>query len=87
MFEECDSSKRRSSLIYNKSVRHEPHVCDTSDTSATWVQHECNTSETRDTSATQVRHEYYMNNTSATQVLHEGHEWKIIILITTLVKT
>ena len=48
--------------------------------SAGHEQHECDTSYTNATLATRVRHECYTNDTSATQ-------WKILILITTRVKT
>ena len=64
-----------SSLIYNTSSRHEWHECDTS---ATRMRHEC------DTNATQARHECYTNDTSVTRV---RHEWTILILIATRVKT
>ena len=58
----------RSSLIYNTSVRHEQHECDTSDTNATRAQHEGQEWDTSDTSATQIQHECYTNDTSATLV-------------------
>ena len=61
------------SLIYNASARHEQHECDTSDTNATWVRHK--------------RHEWNTSDTSATQTTKVWHEWKILILITTEVKT
>ena len=50
-------------------------------TSARHEQHEC---DTNDTSATRVRRERHECDTSATRVLHE---WEILILITTIVKT
>ena len=45
------------------------------------MQHKCNTI---DASVIQVRQECYTNDTSVTQILHKQ---KILILITTLVKT
>ena len=86
--------KIRSSLIYNTSIRHEQHECNEN---ATRVQHECNTSNT---SATRVKHEQRECNTSATRILRKRneydtsatrttqvwHEWKVLTLITTLVK-
>ena len=39
------------------------------------------------TSTTRVRHKRHMNDTSAIRALHKRHEWKILILITTRVKT
>ena len=50
-------------------------------TSARHEQHECDTSET---DVTQVR---YKSDTSATRTARVQNEWKILILITTRVKT
>ena len=63
----------RSSLIYNTSARYERHE-----------RHECNTNATL---ATRARHERQMCDTSATITTRVQHEWKILMLITTRVKT
>ena len=86
---------QRSSLIYNTSVRHEQHECNTSVTNATWVRHEWdwnNTSAIRvrhecNMSATRMLHERYECDANATRTTRVRHEWKILILITTRVKT
>ena len=67
------SKKGGSSLIYNTSVRHE--------------RHECDTSNKRATLATRVRHEKHECYTSATRTTRIRHEWKKLILIATRVKT
>ena len=69
-----------STLIYNSSIRHEWHECDTSDTNVT----RCNTSDMIETRATQVVHDC---DTSATRTTRVRHEWKILILIAARVKT
>ena len=75
-----------------------PETSNTSTTQVTRVKHECNTNNT---SVAQVRHEGHKCNTSATWVLIEPrecnrsgtwtalveHGWKILILISTRVKT
>ena len=73
-----------SSLICNTSARHERHKCEMSITNETWVRHKCNTNEAR---AIRVLQEEHESDTSATWVLHERQEWKILLLITTQVKT
>ena len=58
-----------------------------SNMSATWVTRAQHEWDKRNTSATWVLHKWhesYTNDTSATQV---RHEWKILVLITTPVKT
>ena len=74
----------RSSLIYYTSAIHERYKCNTSATLATRARHKWDKSNT---TATQVRHECYTNDTSVTQIINERHEWTILILITTWVKT
>ena len=54
----------RSSLIHNKSARHEQHECDTSQTRTTRVQHECDASVSR---TTREQHECHTNDTGATR--------------------
>ena len=69
-----------------------PGTSDTSATLATRMWHECETSSTR---PTQVRHEQHDCNTSVTWVRHKcdtsaaqvRQEWKILVVITTRVKT
>ena len=76
-----------SSLIYNTSARnerHERHKYDMSATQATRVrleQHKCKTS------ATQVLYKWHKCNTSAARTTRVRHEWKILNLIMTQVKT
>ena len=53
-------------------------------TSARHERHEC---DTWNTSAIQVRRECNANDTSATRMTRVPHEWKILILLTTRVKT
>ena len=74
----------RSSLINKTSTTHERHECNTSATIATRVRYEWDTSGT---SATKVKHECYTYDTSATRTPRVRHEWKILILKTTRVKT
>ena len=76
-----NSSFWGSSLIYNTSARHVRHECDTSDTNVTRVRHECDKSETR---ATRVWHKC---DTSTTRTTRVRHDWKILISITTQIKT
>ena len=75
-----------SSLIYNPSVRHEQHECDTSDTNATRVTQVKHERHDRDTSAKWVLHERRKCYTSATRTTQVRHEWKVLIFITTPVK-
>ena len=70
-----DESKR-DDLVYFTT-----RALDTSDTSGTQVRHECDMNEPQ---ATGVRHEWATSDTSATRA---WHEWKILILITTRMKT
>ena len=62
-------------------VRHKQHKRNTSEIRATRARHKCNTSATW---MTRVRHKY---NTCAKRTIRVQHEWKILILITTWVKT
>ena len=62
-----------SSLFFNTSARHERHE-----------RHDCDTIET---GATRVLHERHECDTSATRTTQVWHEWKILVLITTQVKT
>ena len=73
----------------------------TSTTDVTWIQHECNMRKQvrheRDTSNINVRwvryeltrvvHEKYKCGTSATPMTRVRHDWKILILVTTQVKS
>ena len=61
-----------------------PDTSDTRETIATRMQHECDTSDTSVTRGRQEQHECYTNDTGATRV---QHEWKILLLIKTQVKT
>ena len=53
-------------------------------TSATNERHEC---DTNNTSATRLKHEWHECDTSATRTTRTRHEWKILILVSTRVKT
>ena len=56
-------------------------------TRATRVRHEQQKCDTSAMQVTRVRHEWLECDTSATQMTQVRHEWKILILITTRVKT
>ena len=62
---EITSHSERSSLICNRSARHERHEGDTSETRTTRVRHKCDTSTTLTRS---VQHECDTIDISATQV-------------------